>query len=195
MRNVLIAFVALLSFAVFAGSAIADSIQYRLGVTGRIGLIVPSDSTELALGTIGTDADFIGGGGFIYGVTGNIAAELDVTHASFGSNAGINFDITNIALGVQYRFPDVPVMHLVPYGGAGLDILLNGADKGASVDDNVGAHLSAGLDYFIRRRIALNAEMKGVLAPNADIRTSGNKIGSFDPSSFSMTVGVRYFFN
>ncbi len=195
MKKFILAFFVALALTVSVESAMAESIEHRLGVTGRLGFIVPSDSTELGLGTIGTNVDFIGGGGFIYGVTRNIAAELDITYAGFGSTAGVNFDITNIALGGQYRFTDIPVMHLVPYGGAGLDILLNGADQGASVDDVVGVHLSAGVDYFIQSSIALNAEMKGVLAPDADIKTFGNKIGNFDPTSFSMTVGLRYFFN
>jgi outer membrane protein len=155
MKKFILAFFVVLSLTLPMGTAMADSIENRLGITGRLGFIVPSDSTELATGTIGTNTDFIGGGGFIYGVNRNIAAELDITHAGFGSSAGVNFDITNIALGVQYRFVDIPVKHLVPYAGAGLDILLNEADRGASVDNVVGAHLSGGVDYFIQRSIAL----------------------------------------
>ncbi len=195
MKKIFLAFAAVLSLTLFAGQASADSIKNRLGVTGRIGFIVPSDSTELATGTIGTNTDFIGGGGFIYGVTREVAAELDVTHAGFGSSAGVDFDITNVALGVQYRFVDIPVAHLVPYAGGGLDILLNGVEGEASVDDVVGAHLSIGVDYFIQKNIALTAEAKGVFAPDADIKAFGNKVGDFDPTSFSMTAGVRFFFN
>lgn len=172
-----------------AGVAMADSIMGRLGVTGRMGFIVPSDSSGVATGVIGTNTDFIGGGGFIYGVTDTIAAELDITHAGFNT-----FEITNISLGAQYRFTKLPIKELVPYAGAGLDILLNGSDFG-SVDDTVGAHLSAGADYFIQKQLAVTAEMKGVLAPNADIKSFGVKVGDFDPTSFSMTFGVRYFFN
>ena len=172
-----------------AGTVMADSIMGRLGVTGRMGFIVPSDSSGVATGVIGTNTDFIGGGGFIYGVTDSVAAELDITHAGFS-----NFDSTNISLGAQYRFTKLPMKELVPYAGAGLDILLNGADFG-SVDDTVGVHLSAGADYFIQKQLAVTAEMKGVLAPDADITVSGLKVGNFDPTSFSMTFGIRYFFN
>ena len=179
---------ALLVFS--AGAAMADSIMGRLGVTGKIGFIVPSDSSNLAGGVIGTNADFIGGGGFIYGVTDSIAAELDITHAGFS-----NFDVTNIALGAQYRYTKLSMKQLVPYAGAGVDILLNGVDNG-SVDDTVGVHLCAGVDYFLQKQLAVTAEMKGVLAPDADIKGPGGaKIGEFDPTSFSMTFGVRYFFN
>ncbi len=168
----------------------ADSIKGRLGVTGRMGFIVPSDSSGVATGVIGTNTDFIGGGGFIYGVTDAIAAELDITHAGFN-----NFDTTNISLGGQYRFAKLPIKELVPYAGIGLDILLNGTDFG-SVDDTVGVHLSGGVDYFLQKQLAVTAEMKGVIAPDTDIKDAfGRKIGDFDPTSFSMTFGVRYFFN
>ncbi|HLO25047.1 MAG TPA: outer membrane beta-barrel protein [Geobacteraceae bacterium] len=172
-----------------AGSAMADSIRGRLGVTGRLGFIVPSESSGVATGLIGTNTEFIAGGGFIYGVTDAVAAELDITHAGFS-----NSDITNISLGGQYRFTMLPMKELVPYAGAGLDILLIGSDFG-NVDDTVGAHLSAGVDYFIQKQLAVTAEMKGVLAPNTDIKFGGVKRGEFDPTSFSMTFGVRYFFN
>ena len=149
-----------------AGTAMADSIKGRLGVTGRLGFIVPSDSSNVAFGVAGTNTDFIGGGGFIYGVTDSIAAELDITHAGIG-----NFDITNISLGAQYRFIIPTIKELVPYGGVGLDILLNGSDFG-SVDNTVGVHLSAGADYFIQKQLAVTAEMKGVIAPDADLDDS-----------------------
>jgi outer membrane protein len=172
------------------GAAMADSIMGRIGVTGRVGFNVPSDSSSIATGVIGTNTSFIGGGGFIYGITDSFAAELDITHAGFK-----NFDITNISLGAQYRYIHLPIKELVPYAGAGFDILLNGIDIG-SVDNTVGAHLSAGVDYFIQKQLALTAEVKGVLAPNADIKSAGGiKAGEFDPTSFSMTFGARYFFN
>ena len=62
------------------------------------------------------------------------------------------------------------------------------------MDDVVGGHLNVGVDYFILRDLAVNAEIKGVLAPNADVKANGVVIGQFDPTSFSMTFGVRYFF-
>lgn len=181
--------------AMASGTAMADSIKNRFGITGRVGFIVPSDSTEVAAGVVGTNADVIGGGGLIYGVTDHMAAELDITHAGFGSTAGIDFEVTNITLGVQYRFIDIPNKRLVPYVGGGLDILVNDADFGNSVDDVVGAHVSGGIDYFVHKQVALTGEAKGVIAPDADIRErDGRKIGDFDPVNFSMTFGVRYFF-
>lgn len=191
--------VALLTMA--AGTAwAADGIGNRFGVTGRIGFIVPANSEAVAAGVVvqrNTDVGFIGGGGLIYGFTSTIAGELDITHTAFGSGSTFgDFDTTNLSIGAQYRFLTMPVKHLVPYAGGGLDILMNGASNGFSVDNVVGVHVNAGIDYFIQKQLALTAEIKGVLAPDADIHdASGAKTGNFDPDSFSTTFGVRYFFN
>ena len=55
--------------------------------------------------------------------------------------------------------------------------------------------ISGGADYFVIKQLALTGEAKILLAPDADLRVGGTKVGNFDPSSFSMTFGVRYFFN
>jgi outer membrane protein len=184
-----VALIAVLALA--AGTALADNIKGRMGVTGRLGFIVPEDS-----GSVSTDAGIIGGGGLIYGLTNDVALELDITHAAYGSNPGFDFDTTNISLGAQYRFIDLPHRQLVPFAGGGLDILVNDVSHGLDADTVVGAHVKGGVDYFITREFAATAEMKGVLAPDADIHDAfGRKAGNFDPMSMSMTFGVRYFFN
>ncbi len=205
MKKSLIICLAVLSIVVTAGAvAAADSIQGRLGVTGRIGFLVPSDSEEFAEPSkLNTDVGFIGGGGFIYGIDKNFAVELDITHTDFnadldGFKAG-DFNTTNLSLGAQYRFVDISVNKLVPYIGAGLDILFNDFDSAnranAEVDTVAGVHVSGGVDYFIMKQLALNAELKGVVAPDADIKSGGEKVGNYDPTNLSMTFGVRYFFN
>lgn len=187
------ALIAVLTLA--AGSALADNINGRLGVTGRLGFIVPADS-DIDGFNVSTDTGIIGGGGLIYGLTKDVALELDITHAAYGSSPGVDFNTTNISLGAQYRFIDLPHRQLVPFVGGGLDILVNGVSDGLDADTVVGAHVKGGVDYFITREFAATAEMKGVLAPDADIHDPfGRKVGNFDPMSFSMTFGVRYFFN
>ena len=201
MSEKLIVFCMAVIVSLGAGSAMADdSINGRLGVSGRIGFIVPADSEAVSTGVLigrgHTDVGFVGGGGFIYGVTDRIAAEFDITHSGFGTDGLADFDTTDISMGVQYRFLNIPVRHLVPYVGGGLDILINGANNGLNVDTVVGVNAKAGVDYFVMRNFALTSELKGVLAPNADINRPGSgKIGDFDPDSFTMTFGVRYFFN
>ncbi len=181
--------------ALAAGAAQADDIKGRVGVTGRIGFVVPADS-DIAGFNASTDTGIIGGGGIIYGLTDHVALEADVTHSSYGSNLGVDFNTTDVSLGAQYRFTNLPVKHLVPYVGGGLDILINNVDSAVGdVDTVVGAHVKGGVDYFLTKELAATAEMKGVLAPNADIHDFGGKVGNFDPMSFSMTFGVRYFFN
>lgn len=187
------------SSAIAASTNISDSIMGRLGITGRLGFLVPADNDSVSTGIVSgrshTDVGFIGGGGLIYGITNNFAAELDITHSSFGSDVNTNFDTTNISMGVQYRFLNLPIRHLVPYAGAGVDILLNGADNGLDVDNTAGLHAKGGVDYFVMKELALNSEIKGLIAPNTDIKIGNNKVGEFDPDSFTMTFGLRYFFN
>lgn len=187
-------------FSLAAGRAFAEGIG-KLGVTARIGFLIPADS-DLDTRKIETDAGFNYGGGLIYLISHNWAAEVDVTHAGFGSNrtdgfdAG-DFDVTNISFGGQYRF-EIGNKKLTPYVGAGLDILLSDyklpSGVRLDVDTVVGAHASGGIDYFITPSFALNAEGKAVVAPEADIKSSGHD-GNFDPSGVSGMVGVRFFFN
>ncbi|BCS54828.1 outer membrane beta-barrel protein [Geobacter sp. SVR] len=186
---------ALLSIS--AGTATADSIRGKLALTGKIGIINPGDS-DVADFRVEPDIGLIGGGGLLYGIDDYWAAEFDITRATYGSETPSHrdtgdFGITNISFGGQYRFHLPQNPKLVPYAGAGLDILLNSYDHG-DVDTVVGVHASGGVDYFFYKQLALTAEIKGVLAPDADIKNSGGKIGNFNPSSFSSTVGVRFFF-
>jgi len=185
-----------------SGAAMADSIKGRVGITGKIGLLIPANS-ELGDKRVKTDAGFVGGGGFLFGIDDHIAAEIDVTRTEFGSdfpisgNAG-DFGITDVSIGGQYRF-DVTNKKLIPYVGAGLDILLSDYNDHSGirhdVDTTVGIHISGGVDYFILKQLALTAEVKALTALDADIKNNTGKQGNFDPSSISGTVGVRFFIN
>jgi outer membrane protein len=190
------------TISITTGTAMADSIKGKLGVTGRIGFLSPADNTADNTQNFfrnRTDTGVIAGGGLIYGIDDHIAVELDVTRASFGSDTG-DFGVTNVSLGGQYRFA-LQQRQLVPYIGVGLDILATDYDENfgtrSDVDTTVGVHISGGVDYFLQRELALTAEAKVVAAPDARItgRQSGGPRGDFDPSSFSTTVGIRYFFN
>lgn len=185
--------------ALASGTAMAESIKGRVGVTGRVGFQVPADNeAEFGWGNNRTDTGFVGGGGLIFGIDSNLAMELEATHSSFESDTG-DFEVTDISLGAQYRFRVPENRKLVPYLGAGLDILVTDYDPydGASldVDTAVGGHLRGGVDYFVTKDLALNADAKFVLAPDTDITYQGLHSGDFDPTSFSGTVGLRYFFN
>ncbi len=207
MKKLVVCLCAAALFSFAASSAMAEDIAGRFGVTGRFGFLFPANSETVAGGTISpidTDVTFVGGGGFIFGIDKNLAAELDITHTEFdanifGSRFG-SFATTNISLGGQYRF-DIAPREVTPYAGAGIDILLNDFTEpdGTSrdVDTVIGIHLSGGVDYFIRKDVALTAELKVVIAPNADIKnpTTGAKIGNYDPMNVNGTFGIRYFFN
>lgn len=181
-----------------AGTAMADSIKGKLGVTGKVGFISPADNNAEYYDNR-TDTGFVAGGGLIYGIDDHIAVEVDLTRASFGSDTG-DFGVTNLSFGGQYRFA-LSSRQLVPYVGAGLDILISDYDENgglsSDVDTTVGVHASGGIDFFLQRNLALTGEAKLVVAPDTRItdRQTGNHAGDFDPTSFSTTVGIRYFFN
>jgi outer membrane protein len=192
MKKLLVLVCATATISLATGAAFADSIKGKLGATGRIGFIIPSDG-DINSNKNETDTGYIAGAGVIYGIDNNIAVEIDLTHSVFDSNYG-DFSVTTVALGGQYRVAlDQP--ELVPYLGAGLDLLFTEADQGLSVDTTLGAHVSAGIDYFITRQLALTAEARIVVAPETDISGQSGEKGNFDPTSFASTLGFRYFFN
>jgi len=191
MKKLLILACATAAFTLSTGSAMADSIQGKLGVTGKIGFMIPSDG-EFGPFNNKTDTGFTGGGGLIYGIDNHFAAELDITRSAFGSDVG-DFGVTNVSLGAQYRFV-LAQPKLVPYLGTGLDLLVIDADQGRDVDTTIGVHASAGIDYFLTKQFALTTEAKLVLAPDTDINGPNGR-GNFDPNSFSTTFGIRFFFN
>ena len=187
------------TFSLSAGTAMADNIKGRFGVTGRIGLLAPADNdAEFSNNrTNKTDRGFIGGGGVIYGIDDSFAADLEVTRSSFGSDTG-DFGVTNVSLGGQYRFSLTENRQLIPYAGAGLDLLVTDYDPHnrtrRDVDKTVGVHVSGGVDYFLRGDFALTAEARIVAASDTDISDGSGRSGDFDPSNFSSSFGVRYFF-
>ncbi|TWJ32489.1 porin family protein [Geobacter argillaceus] len=206
MRKKLALFCLAAAVTLSASTAMAENIKGKLGVTGRIGFIVPADSdVGPDKSKFETDAGFVGGGGFIYGIDRNIAADLEITHSSYSAETHTesfkgDFDVINIGLGAQYRFA-VSQPNLTPYAGAGLDIIIsdleqtNGSGR-YDVDTTVGLHIKGGVDYFLTRQVALNAEGKFVVAPETDIKGwNGGTNGNFDPTGFTGTVGVRFFFN
>lgn len=192
MKKFLVLACAAATFSLAAGSAMADSIEGRVGLTGKLGFQLPANG-DYGPFKNSTDAGFIGGGGIIFGIDNNFAVETDITHSSFGSDIG-DFGVTNVSLGAQYRFI-LEQPRLVPYLGAGLDVLLIDANKGRTVDTTLGVHVSAGVDYFLLKQLALTAEAKFVLAPDTDINGPNGFKGNFDPNSFTSTIGIRYFFN
>jgi len=197
MKKIIILACLATAVSMTTSTAMADSIKGKLGVSAKVGLLIPANNDSDFYHNK-TDAGFVGGAGLIYGLDNNFAAEFDVTRTSFGSETG-DFGVTDVSFGGQYRFINVH-RQLVPYVGAGVDILFsdyepnNGATR--NVDSTVGMHISGGVDYFLQKQLALSAEVKAVIAPDTDIN-DGNGVhrGNFDPSSFSTTVGIRYFFN
>lgn len=198
MKKIIAAVALVLTTTMAADFAAAENLTGKLGATGRIGFTLPADSDWQVAGPLNSDAGFIFGGGFLYGITRNLAAEVDVTHSIYD----LKFDrfskdgtanVTNLSLGAQWRFASN--RPYTPYAGGGLSILFNDYTD-SDVDTTVGVNLKGGIDYYIAPRVALNAELKWTISPTADMhyRPAVDQ-GSFDPSSLSGLFGVRYFFN
>jgi outer membrane protein len=181
------------------GTAMAASIDGRFGLTGKAGILVPLKDDFIS-STTESKPGFAFGGGLIYGFSKNFAVELDVTHVpkldvEISGSKVFEASLTDISLGVQYRF--FPENRLVPYLGVGADIikgeLTNLAGSKYNMDLTGGGHVSAGLDYFINRGIALNADFRGVYTAKGDIKDGDVWVGEYDPMSFIGTVGIRFF--
>ena len=219
-KIVLLATAALL---LLAGTAMAESIAGKVGITARGGAsyILNSEFTDEAMINLGMDQDIkrgIGwnaGGGIICGITDNLAVNFDILYSradlkfsnstysdeTFGKGSSIDF-----AFGAQWRF--MPTSQFVPYVEAGVDVLMNKislddeySSPGESWDAAVsfGGHLSAGVDFFITPNIALNAEIRGLLANNADVTRMcpGDPdvvVAKYNPSNISGFLGIRFFF-
>lgn len=224
MKKYLVFVVMAAALGTLSDIALADSIKGGLGVTGRLGFMIPSDSEftttrgvtiipSVTVSVVDTstgkaDTAFVGGGGLIYGVTDHFAVEADVIHTpqiDYGVLGQQSFEITttNVSLGFQYRF--FPENVFVPYLGAGVDFIMSDGkylDSDAlDIETVVGGHVNAGGDFFITKHIALNADFRGVIAPKAEINNRNMSLpgnlhaGEYDPSSFVALFGVRFFLN
>lgn len=186
---------ALLLAAALAGNAAAEDLRGRFAVSGKIGITNPAESeldSPAGRLVVSTDAGFIGGLGFMFGVDDHVAVELDVTRSTFHTSHFGTADITDVSVGAQYRFPER--QRVVPYLGAGVDVLVN--DLGDHyTNTTLGAHLSAGVDCMLNRQAALNLEVKGIESFTADVDGPNGRNGEFDPSSVAVTIGARFFFN
>jgi len=193
MRRFIILIPALLSL--ITCNAMAASIDGMLGLTGRAGVIVPLKDSDINGTSFETEAGFTGGGGLIYGISKNLAVELDVMHATSldvkiaGSKVG-DAQSTDIALGIQYRF--LEDRRLVPYVGIGADFI-KGNIQDSSLDWTYGGHMNGGIDFFITKCIVLTAEVRYVAGVKSDIIKNDIIVGKYDPMNIVGTLGVRLF--
>lgn len=191
MKKLLVLACATTVISLTAAAAMADSIKGKIGVTAKAGLLFPSDG-DYGPFKNKTDIGGIGGVGVMYGIDNNFAAEAEITRSNFHSDFG-TFGVTDLSLGLQYRVM-MDQSKVVPFVGAGLDILVSNLNHDRDVDTTVGFHVKGGADYFISRQLAVTAEANLVVAPGADITGPYGKIGNMDPTSLSTTLGVKYFF-
>jgi outer membrane protein len=187
----------ILALTLLSTTAMAESIDGRFGITGMVGFNTPlQDIKVIGQADAKVDTGFVGGGGFIYGFNDKFAVELGVMLApsstvSYSSAANLgDLQTTDISLGLQYRF--MTEKQLVPYVGVGVDFI-KGDISQSTVNWSYGGHLSAGVDYFLNKSIALTAEVKYVIGSESDIDRNGVVVGTYNPMSFTGTVGFRLF--
>lgn len=194
-KGILLAIVTLM---VTGTTAMAATLDGRLGVTGKAGALVPLKD-DFIHDTSETRTGLAAGGGLIFGVSRNLAVEVDVTHApeldvEIGGSSAYEAALTDVALGVQYRvLSDNPV---VPFFGLGLDFIrgnLKQSVTGASykLDWTEGGHANLGVDFFVTNSIAFSIETRVLAGFEGDVKSGGTKVGKYDPLSFIGTVGIR----
>ena len=198
MKRVILGLMMAALTAVSAGTATAENLEGKIGVTARLGFTLPADSDWGGYSGLSGDMGVIGGGGLLFGVTRNVALEAEATASGYDLNRfSTTHDgtatVTNLSFNALYRY--ATSSKATPYLGGGLSILFSDYTD-ADVDTVIGVNVKGGLDYFVAPKIALNIELKGVLSPTANMRDLGpnHLSGSFDPSSFSCLFGARYFF-
>lgn len=180
-----------------AVNAMADSISGRFGVTGRIGAAMPLKD-EFFKGTSDTEAGFAFGGGLIYGFCEHVAADIDVFHIpqlDVNANGAKSYEaaITDIALGIQYRFFNSG--SVVPYIGIGPDFItgdlkhVNGT--GYNLDWTYGGHANIGFDWFITPGIAVTTDFRGVYAADGDVVKKSTIVSEYRPRWFQGMIGLR----
>lgn len=183
-----------------AATAMADTIANRFGLTGRVGFAIPGKlgDAEFINGNTDTKNGLAWNGGLIYGFNDYLASELEVSYlpnldVEIGGVKTYEAKLTDFAVGLQYRF--MPKNQVVPYVGAGVDFIkgdlkhVNG--NSYDLDWTYGGHISAGLDWFLTRGIALTADLRGTAAVSGDIERGDTKVNEYDPFWIQGTVGVR----
>ncbi len=196
MRRIIV--LTIIALSLLVGTAMAESINGRLGLTGKIGVVVPlaDDSTINGSSFWLSDAGFAGGGGLMYGIGDYLALEADVTHVpsldvKMGSGTKVaEAQFTDFSIGLQFR--PLPGWSRVPYVGGGADIIKGDIDN-STLDWSYGGHVNGGVDYFVNRSIALNLECRGIFTTKSDIQQNGVTVGKFNPMSVVTTFGVRLF--
>lgn len=188
---------AALTVILIAVTANAASLEGRLGINAKVGALVPLED-EFISGTSDSETDIAAGGGLIFGLSRNLAAEIDVTHVpglnvEIANTRAFEASFTNVALGVQYRVASDN--RLVPFLGAGMDFIKGTLEDIAGSKYNLewtfGGHINAGVDYFITEGIALSAEARGVIAKEGDVERGDTVVAEYDPMSFICTIGLR----
>jgi outer membrane protein len=190
-------FLATLAFTFVSATVFAASLDGRLGITGKGGVLVPLKENFIS-STSESKPGIAVGGGLIFGISKNLAVEVDVTHVpsldvEISGSRAFEASLTDVSLGMQFRLASDNRM--VPYFGIGADFIKGDIKSTLGSNYNLdwteGGHVNIGLDYFLTRLIALTADLRGIGAFKGDVKSAGVKVGEYNPISFVGTLGIR----
>lgn len=196
MRTSILSVVAC-AVALFASTAMADTIANRFGFTGRLGAAFPLEN-DFINGTTDTKAGFASQLGVIYGFGDHLAMDVEFSYlpkldVHLGGVKAYEATINDFSIGLQYRI--APKNTVVPYIGVGADFIKGGLKHlngtGYSLDWTYGGHANVGFDWFLTRGVALNADLRGTVAASGDVMSGSTNVGDYDPAWLQATFGVR----
>ena len=171
----------------------------------RVANVNPQTSVDSKLADLSVDVkdDTIPEVDFTYMLTNNVGVELILgtsKHSVTASGSEIaTVKVLPPTLTAQYHFN--PQGEFRPYVGAGLNYTrfyntnLNQVNNGdVTIKKNSwGLALQAGFDYQLDQNWSLNLDVKKVQI-KTDVRSFGNKVGSFKADPLLVGVGVGYRF-
>lgn len=214
-RVILLMFVtALFMFIGQVGSA--QELAKKFAVGARAGFYKIADD-DISQGELTSDGTFYGEGNLTYFFVdyfslewsvGYVKPDLDLTQTATGYDLQYG-ELEQIPLLLTARFhwwSDIPKVCL--YAGGGLGYFINDFSVSSAfgnlipgvtvdVDNSFGAVVSAGIEYFISEKLALNVDLKYIYNPVDFIQTSpGVSSSAFDLNlnTFLGGVGIKYYF-
>ena len=192
-----------------AGPALADGVGKEQGsilVRARaLGVIPQADASVSPLGgTVDISSEVVPEVDFSYFVTDNVAFEvIAASPRHTAKSTALGADVVEArllppTLTAQYHF--APQGQISPYVGAGInytwfyDVNPKSGLTSASLDNNFGAVLQAGVDVALADRWFLNVDVKQVFL-NTTAKLNGGAVTAdidIDPTLVGVGVGYRF---
>jgi outer membrane protein W len=191
-----------------SGFAFAQEVTNTIGIGARVFYYSPQ-SEDVFGASVDIENDLAVGLNLTYIVTQNFSLELawnyfktDIEEGSFKLG---EFTTMPFMLTCQFRL--TPMGPIIPYVGGGVGYFINKFDesseaeenaevKDIDIDNSLGLHTNAGLDWFLTDNFALNLDAK-YLFTEADIEgeEGDSKVtGDIDFEALTIGSGIKFYF-